>query len=531
MWQKLSTNPWALSILAALALIFAYAPFDLCFLCFLLPFFFTGMFFQLKTERQALWFGFFHSLVLMWGGFYWVVYVIHVFGELGWIPSALLYVGFCGIGALNIPLFSWLTFRLYRRIPAKAPTWVAGLWFAVFFPAWFTILEFLIPKLFPWYLGHALYRYPVLIQIVEWTGVSFLTFSLFSAGSTAAAYVWRSQHGYALPRWLPAIPIGLWTFALIFGAVRLQAPLPDGPTLNLALVQANIGSLDRVKAKMGIGGRLRFVMDKYISLTEKALKQTPKPNLILWPETAMPFQMESPIRYAQEIRQKVVEWGVPLVVGAYAQSPFHFDRDYNAAFLVEPRPVTQPGYRLSIAPKNVLLAFGEYMPLGDTFPALYRWFPQVSNFELGREQTVFQTLDGIRLGVTICYEAIIPSFVRKVANRKIQALLNLTNDSWFGPTSEPYQHGQLSIFRAIETRTPLIRVTNTGTSFVVDTNGHIGKMTPVYDEAVLLETVHLPSTPPETIYVKLGEWWNLLLMAGWIGFMISLRKYNASLRP
>jgi len=528
MWQKLSRNPWVLSTLAALSLIFAYAPFDLNLLALLLPFFLGLMFFEMRSAKEAACFGFFHSVVLMWGGFYWVVYVIHVFGYLPWSISVLLYCAFLFIAAVNVPLFAWLAYHGYRRVVAANRPVLSALWFTLAMPALCALLEYLVPKLFPWYFGHAFYKVPAIIQVVELTGCSMLTFAMFSSGNTAAAILGQKRHGLALPRWTPAIPVAIWGFILGFGFYRLGAPAPNGPTLNVALIQANIGSLERLEASSGIAGKVRHVMDRYLTLTERALKAETKPDLLLWPETAMPFQLEGAHRYAQEIRDKVAGWGVPLVVGAYAQSPYHFDRDYNAAFLVEPLP-DQPGQvHLSMAPKNVLLAFGEYMPLGDTFPALYRWFPQVSNFELGRTQSVFQMKSGARLGVTICYEAIKPAFVGKVANQGIQVLLNLTNDSWFGPTSEPYQHGQLAVFRAVETRTPLVRITNTGTSFIVDEKGYMGPRTPIWEEAILPATLHLPAEPPRTLYVLWGEWLNAVLLVGLIAFVLFLRKCTPS---
>ena len=102
------------------------------------------------------------------------------------------------------------------------------------------------------------------------------------------------------------------------------------------------------------------------------MKADPKPQLLVWPETAVPFQLSSPGQLAQEIRDAVLKWKVPLIAGAYAQSFEHFDRDYNAAYLLDPKP--DGTLRMDMYPKNILLAFGEYMPFGDDFPWLYKTF-------------------------------------------------------------------------------------------------------------------------------------------------------------
>lgn len=533
MWQKLFQYRWLAALWAALPLIFAYAPFDLNLLGFLLPPILIGLAFRCRNFKEGFKFGFLHSTWLMIGGFYWIVYVIHVFGYLPWAVSALLFVGFCGIAAINLPLFlgtlAWIHERIRARTKVSA-TW-GSLWYAIGIPALFTVCEYCVPKIFPWHVGDCLYKVPVLIQISEITGALFLGFAMFSLGSVAAAALDGERAPFPMRKWAWAIPGTLWLIILLFGVQRLGRPGYD-KELRIALIQANIGSLEKVEAQTGVFAKVRYVIDRYYALTEQALAKSPKPELIIWPETALPFQVEGRSRFAAEVRKRVADWGVPLITGGYAQSPYHSDRDFNAAFLIEPTPDSPAAWpvRISMGPKNILLAFGEYFPGGDRFPKLYKWFPQVSNFELGRYQTVFKLKGGERLGLTICYEAIVAPFVRKVVLQGSHALINLTNDSWFGPTSEPYQHGQLAVFRSVETRQPLIRVTNTGTSFTVDEWGHLSEMTPVYQEAVLQATVRLPKEPVFTFYSVYGDWLILTLLGMLLALLlIPFLKKNASL--
>ena len=127
--------------------------------------------------------GFLTSFIVMLGGFYWVTYVIHEFGYLPWSISALLFLGFCGFGALNFPLFTVAAFKISERWnPRQASLKTQAIWQLLGLPALFTLIEWAIPKLFPWYLGHCLYHFPVLIQLSDTTGTLFLTFSLLSLG-------------------------------------------------------------------------------------------------------------------------------------------------------------------------------------------------------------------------------------------------------------------------------------------------------------------------------------------------------------
>ncbi len=538
MLLKLFRNKFFTSILAGVVLFLAYPKYNLFPLIFLFPLFTHALVKQCRTFGEGFAYGFLTSFIIMLGGFYWVVYVLHEFGYLPWAAAGLMYLGFCGFGALNFPLYTGLATLAQRRwkLEELATPWLE-LWHALGLPALFTIVEYWVPKLFPWLMGHSLYRTLWMTQIAEITGCTFLTFCIFSLGSMG---------GLAFDRWLNqaeddrngktkkplprlifwAIPLGLWTITISFSLWRLSQPLPDH-LFTVALIQPNIGSLEKVEAKKGLVGKVRHVVDTYERLTESALRRNPKPSLIVWPETAMPFELEPPTTiFSRELLEKVIKWQVPLITGGYAASPFNSMREYNSAFLLE--PVGDKLHR-DLYNKNILLAFGEYMPFGEWFPSLYQKFPEVGTFEIGKVQNVFTLKDGIRLGVTICYEDIIPTFFRKVARNEVNAVVNITNDSWFGPTAEPYLHGGIAIFRAIETRLPLMRVTNTGTSFTVDSHGRMSELTPVYEEAVLTSTLHLPEVPPLTFYVRFGDWFILVCLAITAAFAVLFWRRNASL--
>lgn len=465
-----------------------------------------------QNRRQAFGVGFLTSFFVMVGGFYWVTYVLHAFGDMNWAFAVLLFLGFCGFGALNFPLFTWAIYEIETRFKiSRLSDQKIDLWYAVGYPALFALVEYACPKLFPWYLGHCLYQAVWSIQIAEFTGSLIFSFALMSMGGILfrlARYAYLRQR---VPASLAlAFPFALWGVMLMVSADRLRKPI-EGHPFRVALVQANIGSLDKLAAERGYENKMRYTLDVYLRLTNQAMQLEPRPDLVLWPETAMPFQMEyESQKYPQEVRRNVLLWNVPLITGGYGIDPLNFNTDYNTAFLLEPGLDNR--VKLDRYHKNILLAFGEYMPLGETFPSLYRKFPAVSNFSRGKIQNSFSLSSDVKLGVTICYEDIMPSFFRKVAQNDINAVVNLTNDSWFGPTAEPYLHGAITIFRAIETRKPLYRVTNTGTSFTVDQNGRLSPITKVYEEDLLISDTILADASHKTFYVRYGDWFVVVLL-------------------
>jgi apolipoprotein N-acyltransferase len=132
--------------------------------------------------------------------------------------------------------------------------------------------------------------------------------------------------------------------------------------------------------------------------------------------------------------------------------------------------------------KEFLLAFGEYLPFGETFPVLYEWSPNSGHFTPGTSLdpvTIEIAKDGAEpkkhpVSVLICYEDIIQSFVnRMVAHANPELLVNMTNDAWFGDTSEPWEHLALSQFRAVEHHRYFVRATNSGVSAIIDPVGRI----------------------------------------------------------
>ena len=133
--------------------------------------------------------------------------------------------------------------------------------------------------------------------------------------------------------------------------------------------------------------------------------------------------------------------------------------------------------------------------------------------------------DGTALGITICYEAIVPSFFRKTVSHPVHGVVNLTNDSWFGPTSEPFLHGSLTVFRSLETKIPFFRVTNTGISFAVDSLGNQSHTSSVNSAEVLQVALTLPANPVPTFYMKHGDWF-VLLSFGIVGLFLFLLFYR-----
>ena len=170
---------------------------------------------------------------------------------------------------------------------------------------------------------------------------------------------------------------------------------------------------------------------------------------------------------------------------------------YNAALLTDPDGEVLGSYK-----KVHLLPFGEYLPLEKEFPFLRGMFPAAGNLSPGQSLEVMK-VGKVRFGPLICYEGMLPSLVRDVVDKGVDFLVNITNDSWFGKTAEPYQHLQLAALRAVEHHTYMVRVTSTGISAVVDPLGHIEHMTSLEDPEAFGATIRLMRV--HTLYQDVGD--------------------------
>ncbi len=224
-----------------------------------------------------------------------------------------------------------------------------------------------------------------------------------------------------------------------------------------------------------------------------------------------------------DAQRNVVQRGfrTPVVFGAVTH-PGAVD-GYNSAVGLD-----ADGRLAGVSDKSVLLPIAETLPTGlvyglgmdgmhDLSADLYEFIPEASHFAAASEPAVIE-LAGARIGVMICYEDILSGPNLALADSNPNLLVNLTNDAWFGRTSEPWQHLALSTIRAVELRRSLVRATQTGLSAVILPTGEIAAQTALDVADTLL--VPTPLMEGETLYGHIGDLFVYLcllalLILGW----------------
>lgn len=495
----LTLTPYLLALLAGLLLA---APFLFPILFPVTWFSLIPLFWLLRgtlTLRQAFFSGWFTGVVTNLVGFYWLSYTISVFGGYPHSLSGLIFFFFGLYSALPIAIFSLLVRRC-----GLGP-------FALFPPLFWVAIEFWFPLLFPWHLANSQADFLTLVQSADLVGPYGTSFLLVWVNAVLfkIAESYLSPQGERRILWREALVVGAaFVAVIVYGQLRLKAlstAMSNAPSLTLAAVQGNIDI--RYKGKMAY---LESNLQSYKDLTKKAQGST----LVVWPESALEAWLPEELTQLPAELLPAVPPGTPfLLFGArsFRKNPGSpISKAFNSAFLVNGQ-----GRVLSRYHKQVLLAFGEYIPLSSVLSKLPGLPPIGDGFTPGDGPRTLDLSPGIKLAPLICYEDLMPWLSRRfVMEGRANLLINLTNDAWFGDTAAPWQHARLSQWRAIEVRRTLVRATNTGLTTVINPKGEILETLPTFSSGVLKAKV--PLMGDQTLYVRFGDWF------AWIATLASL---------
>lgn len=436
-------------------------------------------------------------------GFHWVAYTAHAFGNLPWSVSGAALLLFAAFVHLHIPaalvLVNWV------RGNKSWPTWAVFLAYALTT----SLIERIWPMIFSWHMGYSLlYSKLQIYQLAEWVGFAGLSTWLLLLNVLMATGLWFWNHKKAHAALLMTASVLSYLVLNITGSVIRPKADQSLPTIKALIVQANVGQFEKIAAEKHVKGSegelQRAVQQTYFELTDEALRQYPEAEVIIWPETALADYLD--IEYLSrprqlELRSKIQSWNRAVITGAYSRT-INTNDVYNAIFAFNHKgELAASAYK-----KSQLLAFGEYLPGSETFPALLKLFPFVSNFARGAGpeiKPIEVPNKKFQMAPQICYESLSPEHSRQGALMGGELLVNTTNDSWFGQKFEPFQHGTMTWARAIETRRPLIRSTNTGQSSIIDHTGQVLVKSTIGEKWYGMAEVPVPQKTT-TFYMKYG---------------------------
>lgn len=384
------------------------------------------------------------------------------------------------------------------------------------FPLFWVTLEYLLTQTdlrFPWLLlGHGLAKFNLFIQGADIIGtnglslvVAFINVLLFKA-----YFEKGEEKKYKLKPLL--ISVIIFLSLMIYGIYKTSSFKISDRKVKVGIVQPDINPWDKWAE-----GNLTDKLNLYLRLSQNCVDQGAE--LILWPETALPVYafggtfatVENSIFKFLDTNNVSLLTGMPDII-------YYFDRDkipedakfakqggyyyatYNAVLGLNPgtREIQRYG-------KMKLVPLGERVPFVDQFAFLgdlLKWGVGITGWNIGKDTTIFKTsndkIDSIKVGGLVCYESVDPVFVTAFIQKGAELITVVTNDSWYGKSSGPYQHKDFAMLRAVENRRSVVRCANGGVSCIINAKGEILAETDMFVKTTLVGEV--PIQNEKTFY-------------------------------
>ena len=397
--------------------------------------------------------------------------------------------------AAGMALFWGLAAVLYRLVKP------AGVRRVLVFAGAFAVLEWTRGHIltgFPWNLPGETWRAGSAVSqfaaVVGAYGLTWITLAI-----AAAPAVWRDgKRG----RILVGVAIGGLAVLYVGGATYLARHHPGppyAPTM-VRIVQADIPQESKWDA-----GRFAQIVQAYVSLTAKPYAGKAA-DIVVWPEGALPLAINDYMVPGSWVRQAIVDALQPgqlLLIGGYRYEGTP-DKPVYYNSLVALRREANDVVLVGIYDKHRLVPFGEYLPADALMTKLgVKSMAHLGDgFATGPEPAPLRVAPDLLVQPLICYESLFPRLAKPVHG--VRAIVNVSNDAWFGVTSGPLQHLNLASYRAIETGLPIIRATPTGVSALIDAQGRIADQRLGLGESGVIDGV-LPPVSATTPFTKLGH--------------------------
>ncbi|MDW4498679.1 apolipoprotein N-acyltransferase [Sulfitobacter sp. D35] len=442
----------------------------------------VGIFMLFRLQRTALSAGLL-GLVFGWAYFalslVWILQPFQIDPEAhGWMaPFALVLL------SLGLALFWGLAFWLARRF-------ASGSWVLV--PAWtgVELLRAYVFTGFPWASPPQALVDTLAGQGLAWVGPHGLMLVLCGTA-------------WALTRPIARLPEALVVrlpLALGAAVVLIAGPLADPDRLTdhvVRLVQPNAPQNEKWRSD-----RVVAFFERQLGFTEAQVEGGGRPDLVVWPETAIPWTLEDAGPAFDHIALAAA--GSPVVLGLNRRDGYLL---YNSLVVLD-----ETGSPAQTYDKHHIVPFGEYLPFGNILGRFgIRGMAQRdgNGFSSGPGA---QVLDLGAIGKAlplICYEAVFPQDVNAAPERP-DFIVQITNDAWFGTDVGPQQHLAQARMRAIEQGLPVLRSANTGISAMIDPHGRVLDSLPL-GQAGYVDAL-LPHPLARTLYSRTGDWPAALLI-------------------
>jgi len=501
-----------LSIVSALLLILAFPGFEFWFLAWIAL---VPLFFAIEREKESVvksfLVGWLFGLVFFFGTCWWLTFAPITYAGMPWLLT--YFFMFCAASVVGIfpAIFSALFSILLKRFGSYAILSAPFLWtFTEFLRMWLTGNNWNA-------ISYSQAFQTNLIQTAQLGGnflvgffvvtfntiITIIIFSFLCIYGKNKIFCRNSKLGKNSLFFVLLFSLLFLPFVFIPPFLPNFSEESNKSTATIIAVQPNVPMSGLTLEKY------QQLLERHVQLAENALKQrtagNEQPTTIIFPESPMIFQYGRDEDLQKFLRDFAVRNNASVLFNSAELTAEK--RFLNSAVMID-----EKGEKTAQYDKIHLLPFGEYIPFPEPLASQMPAF--VGNFEFGNEYDLL-SFGEAKGGVMICFESHFGELSREYVRRGADVLIEMTNDGYLGNTAVLRQHLANSVFRAVETNRPLLRVTNVGVTAYINESGEVRGAAEVYTEATRVWTVS-KSDGKQTIYVKYGDWF------AWLCSLVSL---------
>jgi apolipoprotein N-acyltransferase len=435
--------------------------------------------------------------------------------------TRLVSVGFWMYAGLSLGLgclaFRWLTVRL-------------GGWELLAFPLSLVSLMAVYPLLFQTHFAEAQASFLSGMQGVDLVGAKGLDLLMMACSVLVYRLLAGIRRGPAMQANMIALTVVVAWFA--YGAFSLaswDSRMQDWEVRRIGLVQPNDAvTLDIPQPPSGFSREHPEEMAATRRLARAGAQ------VVIWPEARYKGYFDN-FSVRQAYAKSIEQSGVALIFHDAEQrwqdgepvnfnSVMHMDREGEESGL----------YR-----KMQRMPFGEYRPDFFSLPGL-NWLTThlfgefLRPLAAGTSHAEF-AVDGMRIVPKVCYETAFPGDVAEAigSDAEGKVLLFISQNNWFGETTQPFQHRAMSVVRAVENRVPMIHLINNGPSVVTAPNGRTLASTQAFSRAEVIADLRFSPASGGSLYSRYPHVFERLMfvalaLLGLAGLVSSRRRRGAS---
>ncbi|WP_424948301.1 apolipoprotein N-acyltransferase [Candidatus Spongiihabitans sp.] len=450
--------------------------------------------------KGAAWHGFVYGLGMFGVGISWIYISIHTFGGMPPIIAGLCVFALVAMLAVFPALCGWLQ--------SCFSAWHPTIRLAFLMPALWMLLEWLRGWLFtglPWLSTGYAYLDTPLSNYAPIGGVYLVGLIVLVSVGALVAIVRQITKGNSI---LAVLFILVWVAGWQLNKTAWTQA--QGQPIAVAVIQNNVAIMKKWEAQEA--NRIIF---EYMQKSQEYREV----DLIVWPEAAVPDYLDN---IANDFWRDIEGHPADFIFGVlHRDTEDGVTQYYNSVAAVTDR--------IMIYRKQHLVPFGEYMPLPGLLGGLIKMLNiPMSDFTAWQQPQPPLIAAGNRFAVSICYEDVFPQGWRNQVAPS-GALINVSEDSWFGDSLAPHQRLQMARFRARESERPMIRASNNGLSSLINWKGGIDAYAPQFVQHVVTATIQPRSGA--TPYVAFGENPVLILIGSWLILGLLFGKSGRGAKP